>query len=195
MVSVWKKIFYLHATLNKSGLVPLLWPNASINFLLQHLPPPPPFTNPSGIWAFEDWFIQIPVPLGLNCIQMLYPIAELNGEIPLPNLFFHIEENSTSIPLEEINTSSSNSSAPGRPFVSNFPHPRTRQWSNAQGHLGEDVEALNWLRLYLLQNKLSLRSIFVESSSLPNQGSCHLILSVSHLSQSTSHLICDWTTF
>ena len=81
MVSVWKKIFYLHVTLIKSDLVPLLWPNASINFLLQHLPP---FTDPSGIWAFEDWFVQIPVPLGLNYIQMLYPIAELNGEIPLP---------------------------------------------------------------------------------------------------------------
>lgn len=112
-----------------------------------------------------------------------YPFQRTN----VLNLFFRIEENSTSIPLEEINTSSSNSSALGRPFVSNFPHPRNRQWSNAQGHLGEDVEALNWLRLYLLQNKLSLRSIFVESSSLPNQGSCHLILSVSHLSQSTSH--------
>ena len=120
-----------------------------------------------------------------------YPFQRTN----VLNLFFHIEENSPSIPIEEINTSSSNSSAPGRPFVSNFPHPRNRQWSNAQGHLGEDVEALNWLRLYLLQNKLSLRSIFVESSSLPNQVSCHLILSVSHLSQSTSHLICDWTTF
>ena len=115
-----------------------------------------------------------------------YPFQRTN----VLNLFFRIEENSTSIPLEEINTSSSNFSALGRPFVSNFPHPRNRQWSNAQGHLGEDVEALNWLRLYLLQNKLSLRSIFVESSSLPNQGSCHLILSVSHLSQSTSHFIC-----
>ena len=68
-----------------------------------------------------------------------YPFQRTN----VLNLFFHIEENSTSIPLEEIDTSSSNSSAPERPFVSNFPHPRTRQWSNAQGHLGEDVEALN----------------------------------------------------
>ena len=37
-----KDIFYLHATLIKSDLVPLLWPNASINFLLQYLSPPPP---------------------------------------------------------------------------------------------------------------------------------------------------------
>ena len=68
-----------------------------------------------------------------------YPFQRTN----VLNLFFHIEENSTSIPLEEINTSSLNSSALGRPFVSNFPHPRSRQWSNAQGYLGEDVEALN----------------------------------------------------
>ena len=120
-----------------------------------------------------------------------YPFQRTN----VLNLFFHIEENSTSIPLEGINTSSSNSSAPGRPFVSNFPHPRNRQWSNAQGYLGEDVEALNWLRLYLLQNKLSLRSIFVESSSLPNQGSCHNLLPTLFVTEQLFHLRgrCSWT--
>ena len=39
-----------------------------------------PAGNPPGIWTFDDWLIQIPTPLGQNCIQIPYPSARFNGK-------------------------------------------------------------------------------------------------------------------
>ena len=47
----------------------------------QH-PPPPPGQTP-GIWTFEDWVVQIPAPLGKNCVQIPHPGTGFDCQMPL----------------------------------------------------------------------------------------------------------------
>ena len=43
---------------------------------------PPPGQTP-GIWTFEDWVVQIPAPLGQNCVQIPHPSTGFDRQMPL----------------------------------------------------------------------------------------------------------------
>ena len=43
----------------------------------------PPPQQCLGIWTFEDWIIQFPVPLGQNSVQMPYTIVGFVCQMPL----------------------------------------------------------------------------------------------------------------
>ena len=42
------------------------------------------FNIPAGIWTFENWLVQILVPLDQRAIQMPNPSAEFDDQMPLP---------------------------------------------------------------------------------------------------------------
>ena len=55
--------------------------------------PPPPFTtgNPPRIWFYEDWFVQIPNPLGQKLCSNVPPKFFIEGKIS-DHDFLHINQ-------------------------------------------------------------------------------------------------------
>ena len=53
------------------------------NQLETSTPSPHPPSKGLGIWTFEDWIVQFPVPLDQNSVQMPYPIVGFVCQMPL----------------------------------------------------------------------------------------------------------------